>query len=1308
MRKNLQSKVLLTLLAASLFYLPAYANAASLEIDNDKITASDSNDNWETGSTIYHKSSLQNNTITISNKEYNNSQQIFGAYAAQIGRNDGSHTNLQNNNVSIENNTFSNRTSIVGAFARFGIYGEEDLNFNSTASLQNNSVTISGSTFKGITTIYGASADLTNLYLNSEQDKPTVEFTGNKVTIDSGTFNAATNVYGAYTALRQPVYKMDATYYNMSAALTGNSVTINNNAAFKGTTTISGAYAYLNNTSNYSSANCRASLTNNSVNINGGTFGDSIADNNPAINIHGAYINLHNVRDGVYNYGKIASKVTGNSVTISGGTFNAATNVYGAYADLTYQPDENHPIGLYYNGTAAITDNTVTLKSTASDSLTKLNLYGYGYNETAKDVKPNGQITNHSNNNLIVDGWSGTVGSVNNFDAIDFENIKVAKPGEAEAKSEFYIEASGDKNKGLADTTVNINSVDTSNYNKGDTVSGTLTLDSDIDTGKIKTNISNFSYQDNGDNGLIAETLSGLTVSTDSQTNNHIITISATVGDTVLAGKLMDANGTEHTNSNEIDTLTVGGEGFSTNNADIITGVYAAGDKTATGGEVNVAGSYTGKVYAGYSKSGAATGNTMTLTSGADVTGADLYGGGSGNASAEVTTGNTLTIDGWSGTVNSLNNFSSIVYEHVSGDMELNATTVTGNNMSVVINSIPEISTLGGNLKTGSTINLAAITLNEEVNNAVDSVSLAQGLETGNTWIYSDYAPTSAAETIGGIYANNVQTTAKKENNTITVGADVKNTVLAGKFIDAGGTTHTNSSGVTDLTISEVFSTNANVIAGAYALGDNDATGGKVYIAGNYQGTVYAGYSENGAATGNTMTLTSSADVSSADLYGGYSGKTDAEVVQDNTLTVNDWTGSVNSLQNFKTIEFENIAWKPDATVLTVAENGAALSGTAINLNSIYLAGGQTFNTGEKMTLITGTETNKLAITKDNVTAPEDLSYLAGVAVKGTGEATVDENGTVTYTIKTIELAPQTDMLAETHAATAAFVNQGTDLINDSLDVLGRDGSYGVKTFAAVQGNRSTYDVADDLKINGWSVIAGFGAENEHKGGDFAWGVFYENGSGNYRTYNTFNNEFFRGDGSMVYNGGGIAARYENAKGVYTEGSLRAGMLKNEMDNALRDVNGSYGYETESTYYGAHIGVGQIFEIDENTDLDVYGKFFHTYVDGDTVTIDNDVFDFDSITSDRLRVGARVTKQQAKVNTYYGLAYEYEFNGDADMKAAGIKADTQSFGGGTGIAELGFNYQPGTDSPWNFDLNLRGYVGERQGGSFNVQATYTF
>ena len=267
------------------------------------------------------------------------------------------------------------------------------------------------------------------------------------------------------------------------------------------------------------------------------------------------------------------------------------------------------------------------------------------------------------------------------------------------------------------------------------------------------------------------------------------------------------------------------------------------------------------------------------------------------------------------------------------------------------------------------------------------------------------------------------------------------------------------------------------------------------------------------------------------------------------------------------------------------------------------------------------------------------------------------------------------------------------------MDTISRNNNYGVKTFAAVHGNRSKYDVADDIKINGWSTIVGVGnADKFDNGSEFSWGVFYENGSGNYRTYNSFNNEFFRGDGSMVYNGSGIAVRYENKNGVYTEGSLRAGMLKNELDNAMRDVNGSYGYQTESgsygyqtesAYYGAHIGVGKIISLSDSSDLDIYGKFFHTYTEGDSVTIAEDKFDFDSITSDRLRVGARITSnKENKFSTYYGLAYEYEFNGDADITAQGIRAERQSFGGGSGIAELGFNYQPGTDRTARGTLTL--------------------
>ena len=465
---------------------------------------------------------------------------------------------------------------------------------------------------------------------------------------------------------------------------------------------------------------------------------------------------------------------------------------------------------------------------------------------------------------------------------------------------------------------------------------------------------------------------------------------------------------------------------------------------------------------------------------------------------------------------------------------------------------------------------------------------------------------------------------------------------------------------------------------------------------------IYGGYIDHsGIAYDNEVVISGSADITYANLY-GYGG--DPTNATGNTLTINGWSGSTQSVQNFNDIAFKNINWNDEEPVLRITE-GSADDLAKTTIDTIHIAGGSNINVGESMTLIESKNSNDLGLNKDNVTD----TFTAGVAREGLGSTRIDGN-VVTFNVNSIKLSSQAVSAAQTRAASAAFVNQGTDLISDSLDTISRDDNYGVKTFAAVHGNRSKYDVADDIKINGWSTIVGVGnADKFDNGSELSWGVFYENGSGNYRTYNSFNNEFFRGDGSMVYNGGGIAARYENKNGVYTEGSLRAGMLKNELDNAMRDVNGSYGYETESAYYGAHIGVGKIISLSDSSDLDIYGKFFHTYTEGDSVTIADDKFDFDSITSDRLRVGARITSnKENKFSTYYGLAYEYEFNGDADMTAQGLRADTQSLQGSSVMAEVGFNYQPTPDSPWSFDLNMRGYTGERQGGSFNVQATYTF
>ena len=473
------------------------------------------------------------------------------------------------------------------------------------------------------------------------------------------------------------------------------------------------------------------------------------------------------------------------------------------------------------------------------------------------------------------------------------------------------------------------------------------------------------------------------------------------------------------------------------------------------------------------------------------------------------------------------------------------------------------------------------------------------------------------------------------------------------------------------------------------------------------EGIIIAGGSEEigTEVRGNSINLQGSANVKNADLYGyafdEYLGAVSSDKVSNNNLVIDKgWTGEAKSVQNFNNINFNNIVWQAGNNKAILTTNSGNLDGTNV---SFTLQSGQKVNVGESMTLISSS-------TDFGTIANNGQSLNTTMGVAADVSATLEQTGNkVMATVDNIELNDQTMLVAENRAVAAAFVNQGTDLIADSLDTLSRDGKYGVKTFAAVQGNRSKYDVNSDIKINGWSTIVGVGSETEHNGGDFSWGVFYENGSGNYRTFNSFNNEYFRGDGSLVYNGGGIAARYENAHGVYTEGSLRAGMLKSDMDNALSDGENKYGYSSESEYYGAHIGIGQIIPLSESSDLDVYGKFFHTYTEGDSFKVDTDEFEFDSINSDRLRVGARLTtNKENKFSTYYGLAYEYEFNGDAEMRAAGMSAPTQSLQGSSYMAEIGLNYQPTPDSPWSFDLNMRGYAGEREGATFNVQATYTF
>ena len=150
------------------------------------------------------------------------------------------------------------------------------------------------------------------------------------------------------------------------------------------------------------------------------------------------------------------------------------------------------------------------------------------------------------------------------------------------------------------------------------------------------------------------------------------------------------------------------------------------------------------------------------------------------------------------------------------------------------------------------------------------------------------------------------------------------------------------------------------------------------------------------------------------------------------------------------------------------------------------------------------------------------------------------------------------------------------------------------------------------------------------------------------------------------------------------------------------------GYDIDTFYYGAHIGVGKIIARGADGDsLDVYGKFIYTHHDGEDFEIDGDEFKFDSVDSERLRVGFRLNEVNgSKATMYYGAAWEYEFGGDADNKVVSYDLSTPSLEGSTVIGEVGLHYN--ANAKWSFDLNGRAYVGQREGFSGSVQANYSF
>ena len=806
-----------------------------------------------------------------------------------------------------------------------------------------------------------------------------------------------------------------------------------------------------------------------------------------------------------------------------------------------------------------------------------------------------------------------------------------------------------------------------------------------------------------GDAKVLSQAYGGYSIGGSVSGNTASVSESANIEGSLYGGYTEAGNGLVSDN-------TVKASGNAT--AYKLYGGYSLGDgavknnTAVASGEAHI----TDTIYGGYSDSnGEVSNNTVSVYDKANVD-TELRGGHSErgsvfenivNASGSTTVTNLYGGSSRNGSV-SKNTVNASVNATVNGDVYggySDSGSVSENTVNVHESATVHGRLYGGYSDSGLvSTNIVNISGSATVTNIYGGSSFGSGSAVENTVNVHDSATVN-----GDIYCG-YSTDGSVSKNTVTVQgqANINGTWILGAY-SVYNTANSNKVEISGGTVT-------SDIAGGYGTSANDNS--VVFSGGTISADVYGGYASADISNDNTITLKNNVDVSQTSLYG--SAKS-AEDTTGNTLVIDNWTSSgekgnaVARAENFNAITFKNLSWQKDGVALDItnAESTKALSNTQVNVEKLSLPGGTTLQAGDTMTFIRSNEDTGLSMA--NVSVAEDSTFTQGVAAVGEFDTRLDgPTNNLIGEIKGIARNPQTDLIAENRAVAAAFVNQGADIAAESLDLMSDDYKYGVRTFGAVYGSRSKYDVNSDLKINGWNTIVGVG--NVHRKGDanLAWGVFYENGTGNYRTENSFNDEFFRGDGSLVYNGGGAAVRYKKDSGAYYEASFRIGTLNSSMSNAVRDGEGnSYGYDSDSTYWGTHLGIGKLIQSGSGQ-WNVYGKYFHTEVEGDNFAIAGDEFTFDDVTSDRLRLGARYTADTDKDwSLYYGLAWEYEFNGDSNMKAGQFDAPEQSLQGSTGIAEIGTVWRS-DDSPWRADINLKGYTGEREGFSGMVHLTYMF
>lgn len=295
--------------------------------------------------------------------------------------------------------------------------------------------------------------------------------------------------------------------------------------------------------------------------------------------------------------------------------------------------------------------------------------------------------------------------------------------------------------------------------------------------------------------------------------------------------------------------------------------------------------------------------------------------------------------------------------------------------------------------------------------------------------------------------------------------------------------------------------------------------------------------------------------------------------------------------------------------------------------------------------------------------------------------------------------------LAQSYLGSLALVAQGAEFIADrglAAAYSASSHTYAPAVFGAVHGGSSRYETGSHVDLDGVSLVAGSAARSNGT----VYAGFIEAGWGSSES----RAGTAKGDGDHEYYGLGAALRRDFSSDVHVDASVRAGWIRTEFNGVYN--KSTAGYDSSAFYMSAHLGAGVAIPLNKNCSADLYARYSITYIDSDDVDIhdeDQSRLHLDSSTAHAVRLGVLTSGSLTKSTSWRsGIAYEHVFGGDADSRVNGVDLLSPTIEGNTGIIEFGLATLLDPTSGWTFDLDLKGYVGDRQGISAGASLSYNF